>query len=175
MILELALSNRAEDLLHREADIAVRMMRPTQAGLRARRIGAIAGGLYAHRRYLQRHGEPLRLTDAGHSAIGYDRDANLLRMMHESHPDLARERFAFRTDSDLAQLAALRAGFGIGGAQHGIARRDPNLVPVLTGVFSFELECWVVMHEDLKDSRRMRLMFDHLVLGLGEYVATSRA
>ena len=175
VILELALSNRAEDLLHREADIAVRMMRPTQAGLRARRIGAIAGGLYAHRRYLQRHGEPLRLTDAGHSAIGYDRDANLLRMMHESHPDLARERFAFRTDSDLAQLAALRAGFGIGGAQHGIARRDPNLVPVLTGVFSFELECWVVMHEDLKDSRRMRLMFDHLVLGLGEYVATSRA
>jgi DNA-binding transcriptional LysR family regulator len=174
VILELALSNKPEDLLHREADIAVRMMRPTQAGLLARRVGAIGGGLYAHRRYLQQHGAPLSLDDTGHSAIGYDRDAGLLRMMRDAHPKLVREHFAFRSDSDLAQLAALRAGFGVGGCQHGLARRDPNLVPVLADAFRFELECWVVMHEDLKDSRRMRLMFDHLVAGLTDYVATSR-
>jgi DNA-binding transcriptional LysR family regulator len=174
VVIELALSNQAEDLLHRQADIAVRMMRPTQAGLRARRVGAIGGGLYAHRRYLQKHGEPLTLRDAGHAAIGFDRDDAGVRAIRDANPDLVRERFAFRSDSDLAQLAALRAGFGIGGCQHGIARRDPNLVPVLTGAFSFELECWVVMHEDLKDSRRMRLMFDCLVAGLSDYVATSR-
>lgn len=87
---------------------------------------------------------------------------------------LKREFFAFRSDSDLAQLAAIRAGFGIGGIQHGIARRDPNLVHVLSQAFNFELEAWVVMHEDLKASQRMRLMFDHLAAGLTEYLKTSR-
>ena len=76
-----------------------------------------------------------------------------------------------RTDSDLGQLAALRAGFGIGACQPAIARKDHNLVPVLTDQFSFELEAWVAMHEDLKSVRRMRLMFDHLVEGLRAYVA----
>ena len=81
--------------------------------------------------------------------------------------------FAFRSDSDLAQLAAMRAGFGISGCMYGIARRDPNLVNVL-GDVGFEMEMWVVMHEDLKASRRMRLMFDHLVDQLTAYAATSQ-
>jgi len=172
--IELALSNRAEDLLHREADIAVRMVRPTQTGLRARRVGSIGGGLYAHRRYLQRHGEPRALDAPGHVAVGFDRDVAPVRSISEAYPSLTRELFAFRSDSDLAQLAAVRAGFGIGGCQHGVARRDPNLVHVLDDQFSFELEVWVVMHEDLKANRRMRLMFDHLVAGLTDYLKTSR-
>ncbi len=174
VVIELGLSNRPEDLLHREADIAVRMMRPTQTGLRARRVGSIGGGIYAHRRYLQRHGEPRTLNDSGHAAIGFDRDDSGVRATGLADPALTRELFAFRSDSDLAQLAAVRAGFGVGGCQHGIARRDPNLVHVLSGVLNFELEVWVVMHEDLKASRRMRLMFDHLVAGLTDYVKTSR-
>ncbi|HQT52088.1 MAG TPA: LysR family transcriptional regulator, partial [Phenylobacterium sp.] len=63
----------------------------------------------------------------------------------------------------------IRAGMGIGGVQHQIARRD-GLVPVLANAFSFQLECWIAMHENLKGSRRMRLMFDHLVAGFGEYL-----
>ncbi len=174
VVIELGLSNRPEDLLHREADIAVRMMRPTQTGLRARRVGSIGGGLYAHRRYLQRHGEPLSLGAPGHSAVGFDRDDAPVRAIANPDPRIARELFSFRSDSDLAQLAAIRAGFGIGWIQHGLARRDPNLVHVLERTVDFRLEVWVVMHEDLKASRRMRLMFDHLVAGLTDYVKTSR-
>jgi DNA-binding transcriptional LysR family regulator len=174
VVIELTLSNRAEDLLHREADIAVRMMRPTQTGLLARRIGALVGGVYAHRRYLQRYGEPRDLGAPGHVAVGFDRDGEAFRTISQDHPALTRDLFGFRSDSDLAQLAAIRAGFGVGGIQHGIARRDPNLVHVLDQVFNFELELWVVMHEDLKTSRRMRLMFDHLVAGLADYAKTSR-
>ena len=174
VVIELALSNRAEDLLHREADIAVRMMRPTQTGLLARRLGVIQGGVYAHRGYLQKHGQPRTLDAPGHAAIGYDRDDAPVRAITNAYPAVSRELFAFRSDSDLAQLAAIRAGFGIGAVQHGIARRDPNLVHVLDAVFNFELEVFVVMHEDLKANRRMRLMFDHLVAGLTEYVRSSR-
>ena len=83
---------------------------------------------------------------------------------------LSREMFAFRCDNDLAQLAALRAGFGIAGCQLGIAARDPDLLPVLHDKLMFQLEMWVVMHEDLRASRRVRLLFDHLVEQLGTFV-----
>jgi DNA-binding transcriptional LysR family regulator len=95
------------------------------------------------------------------------------RALAERQVHLSRDMFAFRSDSDLAQLAALRAGYGIGGCQVPIARRDPNLVEVLGDVFRYELEVWVAMHEDLRSSRRMRLMFDALVEGLGAYVKSA--
>jgi len=170
--IELVLSNRQEDLLRRDADIAVRMARPTQNALFARRVGSIHLGFYAHRRYLEKHGEPLTLDDlAGHAVIGYDRLAPPQEALKAVGFEVSRDLFALRTDSDLAQIAALRAGFGICACQPAIARRDPGLVLILTGAFGFDLEAWVVMHEDLKASRRMRLMFDHLVEGLKAYVA----
>ncbi len=163
---ELALSNRLEDLLRGEADIAVRMASPTQGALFARRIGAVRLTMFAHRSYLQRHGEPRTLEElAGHTLIGYDRLAPTADTLRQIDFEVRRDLFALRTDSELAQLAALRAGFGICPCQPAIARADPNLVAILQDEFSFDLEVWVVMHEDLKSSRRMRLLFDHLVGG----------
>jgi len=166
--IELALSSRTQDLLRREADIAVRMVRPTQAAILARRIGAVRLGLFAHRSYLQRHGVPTAIGEPGFAAIGFDRDPEGARSIGETR--FSRERFAFRSDNDLAQLAALRAGLGIGACHLPIARRDPNLVPVLQDAFAHDLEIWVAMHEDLKATRRMLLMFDALVAGLTRYL-----
>ena len=167
---ELSPSNRHEDLLRRDADIAVRMIRPTQGALLARRIGAVDLKLYAHRSYIEAHGLPTTLAEAARSAVGFDRDLQIQRFLQERQISLAREAFAFRSDNDLAQLAALRAGFGVGGCQAPIARRDPDLIPVLEDQFRADMEFWVAMHEDLKASRRMRLMFDWLVEGLSAYV-----
>lgn len=69
---------------------------------------------------------------------------------------------------------AVRAGFGIGFVQHGIARRDPNLVAVLPDEISLPMDMWLVLHEDLRASRRLRLMMDFLAKGLGEYVALAQ-
>ena len=170
VVIELAASDLQEDLLRREADIAVRMVRPTQGALLARRIGSVKLGLYAHRRYLEAHGAPQRLDDPTIAAIGFDRDLTMQRALAERQVSLTRDRFAFRADNNLAQLAALRAGFGIGACQAPLAARDPDLAPVLDNVFRYELEMWVAMHEDLKSSRRMRAMFDWLVEGLTAYV-----
>jgi DNA-binding transcriptional LysR family regulator len=173
--IELALSNATEDLLRRDADIAVRMVRPKQSALVAKRIGEVALGLHAHRRYLAAHGTPNGLDEvARHAIIGFDRETPSARAVRALGLPLAREMFAFCSDSDLAQLAALRAGFGIGVCQLGIARRDPELVRVAPEAFSIKLEVWVVMHKDLRASHRMRLMFDHLAQALAGYVATSR-
>ncbi len=169
--IELALSNRTADLARRDADIAVRMVRPTQSGLVARRIGASRIGLYAHRDYLARFGEPRSLADlASHCVIGFDRDNSSFRGAGEFARALTRETFGFRCDNDLAQLAALRASVGVGGCQENIARRVPELVAVLPNAFHYALEVWLVMHEDLKATRRVRLLFDHLAVGLTDYV-----
>ena len=169
--IELALTNKTEDLLRHEADIAMRMTRPTQAALVARRIGVVKVGLYAHRRYAEAHGLPDSLeAAAGHAVIGFDRDMSSYRSLTAGELPISREFFAFRCDNDLAQLAALRAGFGIAGCQLGIAARDPDLLPVLHDKLMFQLEMWVVMHEDLRASRRVRLLFDHLVEQLGVFV-----
>jgi DNA-binding transcriptional LysR family regulator len=169
--IELALTNRNEDLARRDADIAVRMVRPTQSGLVARRIGSSRIKLYAHRDYLARFGEPRSLADlASHCVIGFDRDSRTFRGAGDFAQRLTREDFGFRCDNDLAQLAALRAGAGIGGCQENIARRTPELVAVLPNAIQYGLEVWLVMHEGLKATRRVRLLFDHLAMGLTDYV-----
>ena len=174
--IELVLSDQTQDLLRRDADIAVRMVRPKQEALVARKIGRISLGLHAHRRYLDKHGMPQALDDlARHSVIGFDKETAVVQSLRKLGMPLQREMFALRTDADLAQLAALRAGFGLGVCQYGIARRDPDLVPVLTNAFKFEIEMWLAMHKDLRGTKRMRLLFDHLAEGLGAYAATSRA
>jgi DNA-binding transcriptional LysR family regulator len=168
------LSNRSEDLLRREADIAVRMVRPSQAALFARKVGVIHLGFHAHPRYLKAHGTPKTMAELReHPLIGFDKLPSVRRLEGVNFP-ISRDLFAFRCDSDVAQYAALRAGFGIGVCQVGLARRD-KLLAVLPGAFSFALETWVVMHEGLKSSRRMRLMFDHLVEHLRAYIATEAA
>ena len=171
---ELNLSNRNEDLLRRDADIAVRMARPTQAGLATRRLGETVVGLYAHRRYLEAVGTPRDLADLSRfRLIGFDRDPGAVKGLAEAGIRLTRDMFSLRTDNDLAQLAALRAGYGVGGCQVGIARRDPDLVRVLPQAFAVPLETWLVVHEDLRASRRIRLAFDHLADGLKAYLLTS--
>ncbi len=169
--LELVLSNRNQDMLRREADIAVRMARPTQQALVARRLGAIKIGLFAHRRYAEAHGLPATREDLlRHCWIGFDSDDHSFRSVGGASASIRREMFGFRCDSDLGQLAALRAGVGIGGCQANVARRDPDLVPVLAGELMFELEMWLAMHESLKTTRRVRLLFDHLAEALLDYV-----
>lgn len=174
--IELVLSNKIEDLSRRDADIAVRMARPTQGALVARKIGMLGVGFYATQGYIDRRGMPQSMEDLeNHTLCGFDRERPPLEALtHVEFPRaITRDIFAFRTDNDAAQISAVRAGMGIGGVQHQIARRD-GLVPVLANAFSFELECWIAMHENLKGSRRMRLMFDHLVAGFGDYLGKGR-
>jgi DNA-binding transcriptional LysR family regulator len=172
--IELVASNRLEDLLHRDADIAVRMARPTQDALFGRRVGSINLVFHAHRSYLQKHGEPRTMDELrSHTLLGYDRVRILPAALGKLDFEVTNDIFALRTDSEPTQLAMLRAGFGIAACQRQIGARDPNLVPLLEGQFDFDMEVWVVMHEDLKTDRRLRLLFDHLVAGLKAYVASA--
>jgi DNA-binding transcriptional LysR family regulator len=170
--IELVLSNTVDNLLRREADIAVRMVEPVHEALVIKRIGSVTLGWYAHRRYLERAGRP-RTVDGlrKHSLIGFDRETPEIRTMRERIQGLQEAvHFAFRTDSDIAQLMAIRAGLGIGICQTALARRDPHLERVLPGVFQFKLGVWLAMHENLRSTPRCRAAFDELAAGLLSHV-----
>lgn len=171
LVIELVLSNRTEDLLSRGADIAVRMVRPAQQALVARRVGNIELGFHAHRRYLEKHGTPRTFAELhGHALIGFDHENAFIRSVRTKGVPLERKMFALRTDSDLAQLAAIRAGFGIGICQVGLARRSPDLERVMSKGFALKLDTWIAMHSDLRTSARCRVVADALAEGLGRYI-----
>lgn len=170
---ELVLTSRVQHLLQREADIAVRMTQPTQEQLIARRIGAVPLGLHAHKRYLDKHGTPASLADlAQHALIGFDEETPFVRAARKDFPLWNRDNFAVRTDSDMAQMAMIRAGCGIGVCQVNLAARDPNLVNILPGSIPLSLETWLTMHEDLRNNPRCKVTFDALVKGLQDYITS---
>lgn len=166
--IELAVSNRNEDLLRRDADIAIRMIRPTQVGLVAQRIGDVRIGLYATRAYLDRRGTPTRPAQlAEHALIGGDRERAVVEALNAAGAELRPRDLAVRTDNHAAQLAAVRAGLGIGVCQERVARGLVRVLPKL----QFPLEMWVVMHEDLRASPQVKRAFDHLVTALRAYMS----
>jgi DNA-binding transcriptional LysR family regulator len=168
---ELTLSNKFEDVLRHDADIAVRMTRPSQGGLLARKIGSVQLGLYAHETWIARQGEPVSLAGlivAG-SLIGYDRDPSIIRALAARDVQATSAAFGFRSDNDLAQLAALRAGLGVGFCQQPIAARDLRLRHVLPEI-EHALEIWLVTHPNLRNVRRVRATFDGLARGLAGHV-----
>jgi DNA-binding transcriptional LysR family regulator len=127
--------------------------------------------MYAHQRYLARHGTPNSMADlARHALIGFDQPTAFVRGAGKSLGGWRREAFAMRTDNNLAQLALIRAGAGIGVCQAAIARRDEALVRLFPRQFSLPLDTWITMHEDLRNSPRCRVAFDTLVKGLQQYV-----
>ena len=167
LALELVLSNALDDLLQRKADVAIRMVRPEQQSLLARRVGIIPVGLFARRDYLERRGMPTTIEELpSHDLIGYDVETPSIRAVAQHSPMLTRDSFSLRVGNDVAQLFAIRAGFGIGFCQVPIGAGDPELVRVLERDFQIDLETWVVMHEDLKGSARCRVVFDALVEGI---------
>jgi DNA-binding transcriptional LysR family regulator len=172
--IELVLTNKVQDLLRREADIAVRMTHPRQETLIARRIGRIELGLYATRQYIAAHGTPGSVAElARHTLIGFDKETEFIRRARKAAPALGRENFSLRTDSDLAQLALLRAGAGLGVCQVPIAKRSDTLVRVLPRQVALNLETWITMHSDLRNRPSCQVTFEALVAGMQRHVAAA--
>jgi DNA-binding transcriptional LysR family regulator len=173
--IELSLSDANEDLLRREADVAVRMAQPTQNALVAKRIGTVKLGIFASEAYLADRGVPRSITDLsrGHALVGKDRDTRFLASLAAAGLALKRKDFSFRTDGDVALLAAMRAGVGIGICQVPLAVGPPRLRRLLPKL-AFDLPIWVVTHEDLRSSRRVSLVFEHLVASFTAYARSGQ-
>lgn len=169
--IELVPTNKNQDLRRRDADVAVRMARPTETGLVAQRVGSIEIGLFASDAYLERHPLPRTANELahGHALIGRDRDGSMRALLEAFGAHVQQRQFVLRSDSDVAQVAALRSGHGIAFCQVPLAARTPSLRRVVPSI-RLDVETWVVTHEDLRSSRRISLVFEHLVETLSAYM-----
>jgi DNA-binding transcriptional LysR family regulator len=161
--IELVVSNAVSDLLKREADIAIRMLRPTQGTLVARRIGQVGVSACAHTDYLARRGVPQQPADLlQHDLVGNDKVQEIYHGFAAMGHPVGPEQFALRTDDLIAYWAAVRAGLGIGFVASYLLRNDPDLVPVLPDLPIPSLPVWLVVHREIRSSRRMRAVLDFL-------------
>lgn len=173
LAIELVSSDSAENLLLREADIAVRMFRPTQLDLVTRLLGTIPVVACAHETYIARRGAPLRNQDlAHHDLIGFDRSDLLITAAARMGFALRREDFCIRTDSQTAAWELIKAGLGVGFAQKGLVDATPGLRRLLPDLNPPGLEVWLTTHRELFTSRRIRAIYDQLADALSAYIAT---
>jgi DNA-binding transcriptional LysR family regulator len=161
--IELVASNQISNLLRREADIAVRMVRPAQATLVARKLADLPIVACAHASYLQRAGKPSQPTDLlRHRLIGYDRDDLLLRGFAALGFAVTRESFALRTDDQVAYGRLVAAGAGIGFVAAYNIRHWSGVVPLLPMLRIPPLPCWLAVHREIRGSRLVRRVYDYL-------------
>jgi DNA-binding transcriptional LysR family regulator len=161
--IEIDVSNDVANLLQRDADIAVRMFRPTQNDLVARKIREAPLGLFAHESYLRRHPAPVDAADLReHILLGQDRNPSLIEAYRSIGLDLAPGDFQFRSDSNISTINAIRAGIGIGPLHLCIADLWPDVVQVLPDLPVPSLEFWLACHADVRHNKRIRLVMDFL-------------
>ncbi len=169
--LELVIDHSPANLSSREADIAIRMFRPRQLDLVASRIGEVEIGMFASQAYLERHGAPqLVEPGAGHTFIGYDRDATWHQAIAKL--GLSARDFAYRCDSIPAQIQAARDGVGIAALHAPLAARCPELARVLPELSLPGIEMWLVMHRELRGHGTVRAVHERLRETLTRYVQT---
>lgn len=160
---ELVASNAVSNLLRREADIALRMVRPVQASLVARRIGQVGLSACAHRDYLARRGTPAEPADLlQHDLVGNDQVMDIPRGFAALGNDVPRERLVLRTDDLMAYWSAVRAGLGIGFVADYLLRTDPAVQRVLPQLRIPPLPIWLTVHREIRSSARIRAVYDFL-------------
>lgn len=161
--IEIDVSNDVSNLLQRDADIAIRLFRPTQNDLVARKVTELPMGLFAHESYLSRFPAPMTLDDLKlHVLIGQDRNPSLIGAYGAAGLELLPGDFAFRCDNDVAEINAVRSGIGIGPLHAGMAVHWPAIVQVLPELPIPQFELWLACHADVRHNKRIRLVMDFL-------------
>jgi DNA-binding transcriptional LysR family regulator len=171
--IEVVPSDSAENLLMREADIAIRMFRPTQLELVTRHLGDIPIVPAAHERYLARRGMPTSLAELWtHDLLGFDRSNAILQHARSLGVTLTRDNFVLRSDDQPHLFEALKAGLGIGFTQLNLVQRTTGLVPVPVELAIPKLPVWLTTHKELFTSHRIRAIYDALGEGLARYIGS---
>ena len=165
--IEVIASNALSDLLRREADIAIRHVKPEQPDLIARLIREASASFYASEDWVRIHGHPCNAEDAAHLAfVGADRSGQYLAYLRQHGLPLSEANFSCYAEHSVASWSLVRQGMGIGAMMDEIARDTPGVVRVLDDVPRVHFPIWLVSHRELRTSRRIRVVFGALAHGL---------
>ncbi len=161
--IEIVASNAVSDLRRREADIAIRHVRPTDQDLIAKRMSDDPLQLYATPAYLDRIGNPKSFADFTRADfIGFDETQPQLDGFNAKGFNLTARNFPILTGSHLVHWELVKQGLGIGVMPLQIGDAEPAVTRILPEMDPFEIPVWLVAHRELNTSRRVRLVFDLL-------------
>lgn len=164
---EVISSNALSDLLRREADIAIRHVKPEQPELIARLIRETSASFYASKHWVKVHGHPRSAEDATHLPfVGSDRSGQYLGYLRQHGLPLSEANFSCYSDHSVAHWGLVCQGMGIGAMMDEIAHATPGIVRVLDDVPPVIFPIWLVTHRELRTARRIRVVFEALAQGL---------
>ncbi|WP_133468805.1 LysR family transcriptional regulator [Paraglaciecola marina] len=161
--IELIATDSTDNLLSRDADLAIRMFRPTQNDLITRKVNKLSLGTYATQEYLQKFGTPFKPEDLNqHRMVGYDRKNIILDGMKAMGLSSNRDMFAYRTDNPLVYLQLVLSGAGVGFCANVLAKKHPELIAILPELQIPPLEMWLTTHQEVRTNLRIRRTVDFL-------------
>ncbi|PWE30235.1 LysR family transcriptional regulator [Pararhodobacter marinus] len=159
----IVVTNLLSDLMRREADIAIRHVRPEEPGLIARRIRSGQASLYASGDFLRRHGRPSRIEDLRNlPLIGLTAPEAMARMLRARGLPVSEAGLPFFSENTVAGWELVRRGLGIGLMADDIAAKTPGVERILPDFWVSEVDLWLVSHRELHRSARIRRVWDHL-------------
>lgn len=165
--IELVADNKIRALQLREADIAIRHVRPDEPDLFAQLIREFSVGLYAAPSYIEDHGKPEKLDDLNAALFAsLNKPEGLAKRLQQMGAPVSPDQFIYQTGSILAQWEMIRSGLAIGFMPTDVAEASPGLTRLCPDTISLEVPFWAVAHTELKSNPRVRLVFDSLVEGL---------
>lgn len=166
---ELVVSNTLSDLRQREADIALRHVRPTQPDLIARLVRTQSACFYAAQRYLDRFGPISSVKDLARADfIGFDDQPRMIAWLNDFGLPITDANIRVRSDSFIAAWELARAGLGVTMLGRDLADRFPDMVRVAPDMPEIEVPFWLTSHRELQTSRRIRTVYDFLAEALSK-------
>lgn len=166
--IEVVSSDAMSDLLRREADIAIRHLKPEQPDLIARHIREVEAHYYASKDWVRQNGHPRTAEEAARLPfVGSDRSGQYLAFLRHHGLPLTEASFSCYASNTAAHWALVSQGLGIGPMMKEIAEATPNMVRVLDDVPPVRFPIWLVTHRELRTARRIRVVFEAMALGLG--------
>jgi DNA-binding transcriptional LysR family regulator len=156
--IDLLVGVRSLDIARRDADLAVRFARPAAPELICRKLGEIGFSLYASQRYLAKHGVPKRGQGlGGFDLITFTGAPAATRPFFMGEP-LEGARVALRCDNPLIQSGAAANHVGIAELACFLGDTDPNLVRIWPNEPPTLRMAWLVVHQDLRRSARIKVV-----------------
>lgn len=167
--LEVVATNQVSDLSQREADIAVRSFRPSQADLVARKVRDGKAYLYATPDYLESLGSPTTLDELRRGEfVAFDRSDAFIQGLRAQGLELTRENFPWMSSNQQVQWAIITQGSGIGVMTEEVGDAEARVVRVLPDLIAFPFQTWLTSHREVRTSQRVRVVFDLLVEALSQ-------